>query len=200
MPDSIKKPQPGDVIFHESKSAQAGAIKEITNSRYTHCGIVVKRGEKLYVAEAINPVRVIATPDYPLNTVEQWVARGVDAHAVLKRLIGGVSQERMALLEVEMLKFNQLGYDGLFQWNDKKVYCSEFIHDSYQRALGITLGRVETFGDFNMDGPLAKELIKKRYTEQGIPFSLSEQIITPISVMVDPQLETVATVQHGQVQ
>jgi hypothetical protein len=75
------------VIFHESKSAQAAAIREITGLRYTHCGIIVNRDDRLHVAEAINPVPVIATREFPVFTIEDWIARAVDQHAVIKRLL-----------------------------------------------------------------------------------------------------------------
>lgn len=199
-PTNEQLPLPGDLIFHESQSDQAKAIKEITGSRYTHCGIIVNRDGELHVAEAINPVRVFATPDYPLATIRNWIGRGIDHHAVIKRIKGGLTAQQLELLETEMRKSQGKMYDGRFQWNDNSIYCSEFIYDSFYNALGIPLGEVQTFGDFPMDGPLARELIKVRYTDAHIPFSLTEQIITPVSIMNDLKLETFATVDHGQVQ
>jgi hypothetical protein len=191
---------PGDLIFHESKSDQAKAIKEITESRYTHCGIIVERDGDLYVAEAINPVRVIGTSEHPLASVKSWIDRGIDDHAIIKKIHGGLSREQIQLLEVEMRESDGKEYDGRFQWNDNAIYCSEFIYDSFNKALQIILGEVQTFGEFPLDGPLARELIETRYTRMNIPFSLEEQIITPVSVMNDPKLEPVLTVDHGRVQ
>jgi hypothetical protein len=191
---------PGDLIFKESTSGQAKAIKEITGSRYTHCGIIVERNGQLRVAEAINPVRVIGTPDNPLSSVKEWIGRGIDQHAVIKRLSGGLSAEQLELLEVEMRKSEGKTYDGRFQWNDNAIYCSEFIYDSFNNGLQVTIGAVQTFGEFPLDGPEARRLIKERYTDEGVPFSLDEQIITPVSVMDDSKLETVVTIDHGEVQ
>lgn len=190
---------PGDLIFKESQSGQAKAIKEITGSRYTHCGIIVERDGQLRVAEAINPVRVIGTPDNPLSSVKDWIGRGIDQHAVIKRISAGLSAEQLKQLEVEMRKSEEKPYDERFQWNDSAIYCSEFIHDSFN-GLGITIGKVQTFGEFPLDGPEARRLIKERYTDEGVPFSLEEQIITPVSVMDDSKLETVVTIDHGEVQ
>lgn len=195
---------PGDLVFQESTSGQAAAIKEVTGSRYTHCGIVVQRDGKLFVAEAINPVRVIATSKNPLRTLQEWIGSGVDAHAVIKRIHGGLSAERLALLEQSMLRFQGKPYDVLFQWNDDKIYCSEFIYDSFndpklEESQRIALGEVQKFSALNLKGDLAQELIKKRYTEAGKQIDPNEDIITPIAVFNDPKLDTVAVVEHGSI-
>ena len=49
-------PQQGDVIFHVSESSQSAAIKLGTWSRYSHCGLIIEKNEKLYVLEAENGV------------------------------------------------------------------------------------------------------------------------------------------------
>lgn len=190
---------PGDLIFKESTSGQAAAIKEVTGSRYTHCGIVVKRDGKLCVAEAIDPVRVIATHDNPLSTIGAWFEHGVDSHAVIKRIRGGLSPDRLEKLEQSMLRFQGKPYDVLFQWSDEKIYCSEFIYDSFENGLGLKIGHVQTFSELHLDGELASRLIKKRYTDEGKQIDPKEKIITPVAVLNDPQLDTIAIVDKGQI-
>lgn len=196
---------PGDLIFQESRSGQAAAIMEVTRSRYSHCGIVVKRGNDLFVAEAIDPVRVVDTPADALRSLKDWIKAGKDAHAVIKRVHGGLSPERLEQLEQSMRRFQGKPYDTLFQWSDDKIYCSEFIYDSfYDQNLPenqrIKIGRVETFGQLDLTGELAERLIKKRYTDEGIAIDNSEEIITPVSVLNDAKLDTVVTIDHGRIQ
>ncbi len=62
------KPQHGDVIFHVSESSQSAAIKLGTWSRYSHCGLIIKKNGKLYVLEAENGVE--------LTPIRQWLKRG----------------------------------------------------------------------------------------------------------------------------
>jgi hypothetical protein len=194
---------PGDIIFHESQSGQAAAIKEVTGSRFTHCGIVVLRDGRLHVAEAIEPVRVNPTKQNKVFTLDEWVARGVAGYAEVKRVRGGISESRLQQLEASMGRFQGKPYDKLFQWNDDRIYCSEFIYDSFNDeslddSLRLKLGTVQKFGDLPLDGPLATELIKKRYTEAGKQLDPLEQIITPVAIMNDPQLETVAIFEGGK--
>ena len=61
-------PQQGDVIFHVSESSQSAAIKLGTWSRYSHCGLIIKKNGKLYVLEAENGVE--------LTPIRQWLKRG----------------------------------------------------------------------------------------------------------------------------
>jgi hypothetical protein len=196
---------PGDLIFQQSTSGQAAAIMEVTHSRYSHCGIVVKRGNDLFVAEAIEPVRVVATPDYALRSLKDWIKAGEDAYAVIKRVHGGLSPERLEQLERSMRRFQGKPYDKLFQWSDDKIYCSEFIYDSFYdpnlpENQRIKIGRVETFGQLDLTGDLAERLIKKRYTDQGIAIKDDEEIITPVSVLKADNLDTVVTFDHGHIQ
>jgi permuted papain-like amidase YaeF/Yiix C92 family enzyme len=190
---------PGDLIFQESKSDQAKAIKEVTGSRYTHCGIIVKRDGKLCVAEAINPVRVIPTVDYPLRAIDVWIESGVDRQAIIKRVREGLSPDRLQQLEQAMLQFQGKPYDFLFQWSDEKIYCSEFVYDSFVNGPKLEVGHVQTFADLPMDGPLARSLIKKRYIDEGKQIDPREKIITPVAVMNDPNLDTVAIVDNGRI-
>jgi hypothetical protein len=76
----------------------------------------------------------------------------------------------------------------------------EFIHDSFQKALGIVLGRVQSFRAAPMDGPLAQALTLERYTRQNIPFNWEEQIMSLVSVMNDPQLRIALIIDHGEMQ
>jgi hypothetical protein len=196
---------PGDLIFQESTSPQAKAIKEVTRSRYSHCGIVVKRDGKLYVAEAIEPVRVVATEKHSLRSIEKWIDAGVNKHAVIKRIHGGLTQERLQELEKSMLRFQGKPYDELFQWSDDKIYCSEFIYDSFndqglEEAQRIPIGEVQAFSKLDLTGDLARDLIKKRYTDEGRQIDQNEKIITPVAVLNDLKLDTVAVVDAGRIQ
>lgn len=195
---------PGDLIFQESKSGQAAAIKEVTGSRYSHCGIVVKRDGKLFVAEAIEPVRVVGTQEHPLRSIEKWIGAGVDRHAVIKRVHGGLTPERLQQLEQSMRRFQGKSYDVLFQWSDDKIYCSEFIYDSFndpglEEAQRIPIGEVQTFSKLDLTGDLATDLIKKRYTDEGKQIDPNEKIITPVAVLNDLKLDTVAMVDDGRI-
>lgn len=68
----------GDIIFQTSKSEQSRPIQIATKSIYSHCGIIYKKGNDLYVYEAVGPVK--------LTPLKQWIARGKNNSYVIKRL------------------------------------------------------------------------------------------------------------------
>ena len=70
--------QDGDIIFHPSKSSQSRAIQRATHSPYSHMGLILYRGGKPYVLEAVSTVRYTPLSD--------WIRRGTDGHYVVKRL------------------------------------------------------------------------------------------------------------------
>ncbi|WP_228254579.1 YiiX/YebB-like N1pC/P60 family cysteine hydrolase [Acinetobacter johnsonii] len=69
--------QTGDIIFHVSKSQQSLGIQKATKSRYSHMGLIVNRNGKVWVLEAVQPVKYTA--------LQQWIDRGVERHYVVKR-------------------------------------------------------------------------------------------------------------------
>jgi hypothetical protein len=58
--------QNGDIVFQDSESTQSLAIKLATNSKYSHCGIVMNLNDEWMVLEAVQPVRVVP--------VKEWIA------------------------------------------------------------------------------------------------------------------------------
>src|ERR1035441_5346015 len=71
--------QTGDIIFQTSRSSQSLAVQLATHSKYSHVGIIVIRGGKPWVFEAVATVRYT-----PLG---EWVRRGVEeGRFVVERL------------------------------------------------------------------------------------------------------------------
>ena len=61
--------QDGDIIFHESRSAQSQALRLAMNSRYTHMGIILIEDGVPLVYEAVGPVK--------LTPLKEWTDRGI---------------------------------------------------------------------------------------------------------------------------
>jgi uncharacterized protein YycO len=173
----------GDLIFHTSLSAQSKAIQAATKSKYSHCGIVYREGNRCYVLEAVQPVKT--TP------LDQWIARGQNQHYVVKRL----KNADQVLTPDVLAKMQQIGrqfvgkdYDLAFGWSDEKIYCSELIWKVYQRAVGIEIGRLQKLQEFDLTGNLVKQKLKERY---GNRIPLDETVISPAAVFNSDLLVTV---------
>ena len=179
-PGKIKS---GDIIFQTSLSSQSKAIQLATHSRYSHCGLINEINGRLFVFEAVGPVKV--TP------LDEWIARGKGRHFVIKRLKNSdqilTSAVLKKLFQAED-KFRGKQYDIYFDWSDDKIYCSELIWKVYKMSTGLEIGRLQKLGDFDLTSAPVKKIMSKRY-ENNIP--LNETVISPVSIFESNLLMTV---------
>jgi hypothetical protein len=160
----------GDIVFQTSRSSQSAAIQRATRSPYSHMGLVLYRGEKPYVFEAIATVRY--TP------LEAWIKRGAGGHVVVKRL-----KDRAALTPAAVERLRQAArqmegrpYDAAFGWQDDRIYCSELVWKAYERALGIRLGELQELREVDLTAPEVRNKLRERY---GNDVPLHEPVIAP---------------------
>ena len=176
--------QEGDIVFQTSRSQQSLAIQRSTGSRYSHMGVILKRGGRPLVFEAIATVRY--TP------LDAWIARGKDGHAVVKRLKNAretLTADALARLRRSAGRFEGRPYDLTFEWSDHRIYCSELVWKMFHEALGIEIGVRQKLGEFKLDDPLVKAKMQERY--RGHP-PLDETVIAPGAMFESPLLSTVA--------
>lgn len=173
----------GDLIFQTSTSAQSKAIQLATKSKYSHCGIIYKEGNKYYVFEAVQPVK--RTP------LDKWIARGKGAHYVIKRLKNAdkvLTADRLIKMKQVGETFTGKNYDFTFEWSDERIYCSELIWKVYQRSTGIEIGKLEKLSDFDLTSDIVKAKMKERY---GNNIPKNGIVISPRSIFESKLLETV---------
>ena len=183
--------QNGDIVFQESQSSQSKAIREGTNSPITHMGIIHIRKGKPYVFEAVSPVSKPKPYRVGLTPYKSWVNRGRGKRVWVKRLsekINPLSAQTLKKMQAVGQRYKGKRYDGLFQWDDRKIYCSELVFDIYDKAVGIHLGKVQRVKDLNLKPKSVQKLIKARL---GKRLNLNEKIITPVSIFDDPRLITI---------
>lgn len=172
--------QTGDIIFQTSKSAQSIVIQKATHSPYSHMGMIVNKKGKLWVLEAIQPVKYTA--------FDAWVNRGVNRHYVVKRLNKGLNRQQQNALQINAEKYLAKPYDIYFEWNDEAIYCSEIVWKAYNDALGIQLAPLQKLKSFDLSDAQVKALMKQRYG-QNIP--LQETVIAPKAIFESKHLVTV---------
>lgn len=173
----------GDIIFQTSLSAQSQVIQLATKSNYSHCGIIFKEAENIFVYEAVQPVKKTLLKD--------WIKRGKNQQYVVKRLKKTnllESESSIATLKKEVTKFLGKKYDIYFNWSDDAIYCSELIWKAYKRALNVELGKLEKLSDFDLSNPIVKKIIAQRY---GKNIPLNESVISPACVFESDLLEEV---------
>lgn len=166
----------GDVIFIQSQSSQSAALHEATGSVWTHVGLLVKLNSQWYVYEAVGPVVKTLLNDF--------IARSKNrAYQVYRFRHFDATTMRSAMLTA-IQKYNK-PYDIYFEFTNERIYCSELTYKVMQDVTGQGLGRVQKMRDMKLDGPYVKALIQKRLTDIGKELNLDEDIITPVSQMLD---------------
>jgi uncharacterized protein YycO len=172
--------QNGDIVFQDSESTQSLAIKLATNSKYSHCGIVMNLNDEWMVLEAVQPVRVVP--------VKEWIAQGTDGEYSKKRL----KDKDILTTEVanQMWKngsaFIGKNYDIFFDWSDDRLYCSELVYKIYQRGAGIELGTMKKLKEYNLNSKEVQDQLKLRY---GADIPLNHKMISPQDIFESDLLE-----------
>ena len=177
----------GDIIFHQSQSSQTLALREITQSLWTHTGVIIKNQNKWFVVEAARGVEV--TP------LESFINRGAGKRYIIKRLKPESREHIQNIadkLKTALLQFAGLRYDFWFEWTDSTIYCSELVWKAYANGLGIQLTTPERFKDFPLNGPHAQRLIQERYIAQGRQLNLEEPVVSPVALIESDLLIDVA--------
>lgn len=172
----------GDLIFHESTSLQAAAIREATGSRFTHVGLVFRRRGTWQVLEAVGPVRY--------TRLDRFVARGRGGDIAVRRLRDADSvfdESAIARLRASAETFVGRPYDRRFEMGDGAIYCSELVHKAYERGLGIGLGRLQTWDELALDGRATRSLVRRRLRGR----SPSGVVITPAALLDAPEVVAV---------
>ncbi len=174
----------GDIIFHRSESDQSEAIRIATNSEFNHMAVIFKYKGEFVVLEAVQPVKV--TP------LDKFIKRGRN-NFVIKRLKNCDSLLTPDVVE-KMKEYGKSligrNYDIYFRWDDARIYCSELVWKIYKYGANIEVGRLQRASEMNLESPVVRELIEKRYGKKStIPGD--EIVISPQSIYDSEKLVTV---------
>ncbi|MBK8726639.1 MAG: YiiX family permuted papain-like enzyme [Holophagaceae bacterium] len=170
----------GDIVFQTSRSSQSQAIQLATRSKWSHMGLVFRDRGRWMVLEAVQPVR--ATP------IEAWIQRGTGGRAVAKRLRDADSRltpAAMARMKKAGRRFLGKPYDLTFEWDDRRIYCSELVWKVYKEGLGIEVGQLARLRDFDLSNPVVRKKMHERYGNR-VPGEMP--VISPAAIYDCPEL------------
>jgi hypothetical protein len=173
--------QAGDIVFCGNAGPQADAIREATDSPFTHCGILFLQQGRLMVLEAVQPVSV--------STLERFIARGSPGTFHAKRLKTALTREAFDRASQWAATLTGRDYDPMFRWDDEKLYCSELVWKVYQHA-GVELCPRRHFRDYHLDRPAVTKIITSRYgSADKLP--ADEWVVAPADIAASPLLTEV---------
>lgn len=177
----VDKVREGDIIFQETSGAMSDAIKVATHSKFSHCGLILKKDNEWMVFEALNPVEY--------TSLDKWMERS--KRCVVRRLRDAdakITPNVISAFKNEAKKFDGKEYDSFFNWSDERIYCSELVYKLYKNTLGIELGSLQKLKEFDLSAPEVQAQLKETYGEK-IPYD--EPIVSPVSILKDKNLVTV---------
>jgi hypothetical protein len=164
----------GDVIFQTSQSQQSPLIQIATQSKITHCGIIVMKDGNPYVLETLKTLVLT-----PLN---EFVARGKDGKYWLKRS----DKEN---IKIKYSTYLGKPYDLSFKLDNDIFYCSELIYDIYKNQLGIELCEPKKVDAYLILGTDKLPAIKKAMEKRGI--TQNQYAVAPVDIFESDYLEDV---------
>lgn len=170
----------GDIILQTSQSRQSEAIRLATNSKWTHCGILVHRSGVPWVYEANGPVGY--------RTLSDFISSGVGGKYLVLRYRKALSAGDLERLQAAGAYFYGRPYDSYFGWDDSRIYCSELVFKIFQKGLGVSVGRKQKLCDFRLGDPRVQKILRQRY---GGAVPLEETVVSPASIATSPELKTV---------
>ena len=186
----------GDIVFQESGSAQTMAIALASRSLYTHTGIIeIGEGGEPHVVEAAQSVQ--STP------LARWIARGTAGRITVKR-VRGLSEENALKVLAAAHAYDGRPYDFFFHDDAETIYCSELVHRAFAEGADMTLGRMQSPRDLNIDNAAVRKLIEARWQKHPLCLKqgaasfdacykiiLDQRLVTPAAIARDAQLDMV---------
>lgn len=165
----VKKLRDGDIVFHCSDSRQAPLLRYATASPVTHCGIVIEKGDKLYVLEAENGVE--------LTAIEKWIDRGIGGVYMVRR------SKKPLNKKVSYKKYLGIRYDMSFKFDNGKYYCSELVWEIFRDQYGVTLCEPRPLKDYHTLG------IEKEVKRRGM--KIDQLMVAPVDLLDSDELEVI---------
>lgn len=175
--------QPGDIIFTSIANFLYRRVAQATGSKTSHVGIVFYDETRGWlVAES-------AVPTVRYSTLARFIARSDQGWAVVRRVRGGLSAEQVGLLRQQCdLRMGKLYHFG-FHYASPRQFCSKFVYDCYRTAIGIEVGRLESFRSLLDSQPNTPLLFWRLWFFGRIPWT--RLTVTPASQLICPTLETI---------
>ena len=160
----------GDIIFIVNPSGQGKSIQLATKSKYTHVGIFFIENGVPVVYHAVEPVS--------RNTLREFISMSADGNYVVRRLKDQSMLTAGVVKKMREQAVSRLGthYDYAFDWDDEKLYCSEFVWKLYSNTLSISVGSPRALREFDLSHPAVKAALRERYGDET---PLGEQMISP---------------------
>ena len=158
-----------DIVFQSLPHGElVDAIEGVTQSEWSHCGLLKKVGNKWFVAEALGNVHY--TP------LQLWIIRGRRSKLEAYRL-RNIPEGLTSKIDSGIKRMLGRPYDYHYAPDDSEIYCSELVYKVYDRELNIKVGTWQKLSALNWQP--YEDFI--RSLEPG-KMPLDREMVTPVSI------------------
>ncbi len=173
----------GDIIFIAIRSPVYRYVAETCRSWDSHVGIIFREPDgSLVVAES-------RVPFASYGSLDRFLARADGGKFAIRRLHGGVTDAQAAKLRAECDRRMGRVYHFGFDFDSRLEFCSKLVYCAYREALGVEVGRLETFDELLKSNPTAPLGFWRAWFLGNIPWQ--RRTITPTSQLLSPKCHTV---------
>jgi len=171
------KLQEGDILLQHLPAQLGSVIADVSNSLYSHCGIITYQNGEPYVIEAIGPVLY--------THVNEWISRGESGMFTQLRP-KNISAKQIQNVIIESEKMLGRPYDIQYELDEEKIYCSELVYKAFIRGCNLEIGEKTTLGDLDWE---PHEMFIRHIAHGELP--LDRVMITPESLAKSPNVKLV---------
>lgn len=182
----------GDIIFIRVPNFLYRRVADTTMSWTSHVGFVYGRE---------NGEWIIAESSFPLSKkcgLKRFIERSENALISVRRLEDSLTEDQLEALREAADRRMKKRYHLGFRYDSQKEFCSKFVHDVFNEAMGIKIGEFETFRDLIHRNPDSPMFFWKTWFFGFVPWD--RRTITPASLYESNILTTVYdnTVERDQ--
>jgi len=179
----VKELQIGDVVFIRIAKPPFTKVADTTSSWTNHVGIV---------ADVSGNEPVIAESRVPLSGETSWskfVRRSDKGRVAVTRLPAPLDAQQQHKLKDAVAARRGIMYDSGFDLHSNRQFCSRYVREVLDEAVGVKLGKVENFSTLLQHNPQADQTFWKVWYFGNIPWQ--RETVTPASLLKDGKMRVV---------
>lgn len=173
----------GDLVFIDVCVKPFKMVSDATACWANHVGIVVDTaGGNVMVAESTFPFS-------KRTSLEKFIQRSTQGRVAVKRPRRAFTAEQEQAIVAAADKRMGILYDTGFDLYSRRQFCSRFVYEVLQEAVGLTVGKVENFATLLHQNPHAKLSFWRCWYFGLIPWQ--RRTVTPASVLRSTEIVSV---------
>lgn len=178
-----KKLEVGDVVFIQIPSLPFRKVADTTSSWTNHVGMVTDvTGTEPVIAES-------RVPFSGETTWSRFVERSDNGRVAITRLPARLDQHQQSKLKQAVAARRGILYDAGFDLHSRRQFCSRYVREVLDEAVGVKLGEIENFSTLLNRNPQADQTFWRVWYFGSIPWQ--RETVTPASLLRDGQMQLV---------